>query len=218
MEGMPLKKSSVAWFKLAECVERGDRERALDLYRLLTHSHDSKAFMKKLEADIMVAFDFDQALKEYIQAAHWYLENNQLSEAAFIYEQIVVLSPSTLEYVERLVDLYAMIGREDKQKHYKLKMHSCYLLSGKIAKAVTAFEEVEEMIEGIDKLQFYRDFVIQALTHRYTNQKIITSFLHKGLDGLIRFGTDSEMKAFLGDLQALNTVWYKDATDYISKS
>ena len=36
MKAISCEKQSIAWFKLAECVERGEKERALNLFRLLT--------------------------------------------------------------------------------------------------------------------------------------------------------------------------------------
>ena len=108
-------RSSVAWFKLAEFVGRGEKERAFDLYRLLMHSHESKAFMKKLEADIMVSFDFEQALKEYTQAAHWYIQDEQIEEAAFIYEWVVFLCPDRPEYCEKAIDLSDKLGWKQKK-------------------------------------------------------------------------------------------------------
>lgn len=217
MEQVSSKKSSVAWFKLAEFIGRGEKERAFDLHRLLMHSHTSKAFMKKLEADITVSFAFEQALNEYTQSAHWYLQDGDTLEAAFIYEHIVDLCPEKPEYLEKLLDLCQTLGWKEKHALYTLRVHASHLKAGSVEKAMKAFKEVEKKLEDADKLQFYRDFVLQALTHKYTNQKVITSYLHKALDGLVRFGTAQETKAFLGAIEALNTVWHKDATEYLKK-
>ena len=70
MKTVSPEKQNVAWFKLAECVGRGEKERALSLFRLLTYSIEDRAFTKKLEADILVFFEESGALIPYLQAAH----------------------------------------------------------------------------------------------------------------------------------------------------
>ncbi len=82
---------SVAWFRLAECINRGEKERALNLYRLLTHSFHDPAFIKKLEADIIATFDKELAVKEYMHAAHVYCKRGDAKEAVLIYQLLVDL-------------------------------------------------------------------------------------------------------------------------------
>ena len=56
MKHLPSDKYNVAWFKLAECVARGEKEKALGVYRLLVHSLDEPAFIRQLEGDLLLAF------------------------------------------------------------------------------------------------------------------------------------------------------------------
>jgi hypothetical protein len=37
MKQTQVDKHTIAWFKIAECVSRGEKERALGVYRLLSH-------------------------------------------------------------------------------------------------------------------------------------------------------------------------------------
>ena len=69
-------KSSVAWFRLAECLKRKERERAFVLYRLLMHSFEDNAFLKKLEGDMWVDFDQEEAITCYIASAHHYKQRH----------------------------------------------------------------------------------------------------------------------------------------------
>jgi tetratricopeptide (TPR) repeat protein len=211
--------SSVAWFKLAECVNRGEKERALNLYRLLLHSHEehNEAFMKKLEADLLVEFDLKEALREYVSAAHHYSMSGKDDEALFIYERIISLAPGEISYLQKAIFFSGNLKKEEKATHYKKDLYQAWLHKGEIEKAVSGFESVEKMLDDSHKFQFYRDFVISSLTHKYTNQKVITSYLHKALDGLLRFGSDREVQQFLSEIQAINSVWHKDAVSYLKK-
>ena len=57
MKQVALGKTSLAWFKLAEFVTRGEKERALSIFRLLAHSIRHDALVVQLEGDILLAFD-----------------------------------------------------------------------------------------------------------------------------------------------------------------
>ncbi len=66
MKQVPSGKYTIAWFKLAECVSRGEKERALGVYRLLSHSLDDSALVCQLEGDIFLSFnDKQQAVTNY---------------------------------------------------------------------------------------------------------------------------------------------------------
>ena len=73
MKHVPQDKYNVAWFTLAECVARGEKVRALGVYRLLAYSIDDSAFRRQLEGDILLAFqDKDDAIVKYKEAAFLY--------------------------------------------------------------------------------------------------------------------------------------------------
>lgn len=214
MKPVSLKKQSVAWFKLAEFVGRGEKERALGLFRLLTHSLDNPAFTKQLEADILSFFEDEQALKEYIQAAHLYYQEGNVSEATSVYEKLVELEQRP-EFLEKIVALYT--EREDVQKALvqRKKLCSALLEKGAVAKALVQLKACEKQLDMAESLELYQRFVVAAITHKYGQQKTTTEYLKKTLDGLMRFGSDRELKTFLADLKALNTLWHKDATAYL---
>lgn len=99
-------KSSVAWFRLAECVNRKERERAFQLYRLLIHSFDDNtAFLKKLEGDMWFEFDLSQSLKCYATAADTYKKNNNYYESYIIYKKLSELVPDNLTYKQALEEV-----------------------------------------------------------------------------------------------------------------
>ena len=215
MKQKPAIRSSIAWFKLAECVERGEKERAFGLYRLLMHSHEREAFREKLEGDILLAFDEELAIKKYSSAAHHYREEEAYKEALFIYETLIMLCPHTYDYLEKVISLCEVLKWKTKSALYQQQLYRLLMKQDELEKAVAVFKKAEKMIEDTEKFRFYRVFVIAALHNKYTNQRVITSYLHKTLDYLMRFGTDNEITSFLGDISAINSVWHKDALAYI---
>lgn len=84
-------KSSVAWFKLAEVITRGEKERALSIYRLLMHSISDNALKAQLEGDILRIFGDPAAVYSYERAAQLYQQNNETMHAALLYEWMVAL-------------------------------------------------------------------------------------------------------------------------------
>ena len=65
-------KYNIAWFKLADCVSRGEKERAFGVYRLLSHSLDDQALARQLEGDLLLAFQDDGAVDKYREAVNLY--------------------------------------------------------------------------------------------------------------------------------------------------
>ncbi len=105
MKQSAVEKTSIAWFKLAECIERGEKERAFNLHRLLMHSHGDDAYRKKLEADLLVFFDKKKSLDYYTEAILLYKKNDDNKEVVFITEQIIKLFPEQLDFHKNLIIL-----------------------------------------------------------------------------------------------------------------
>jgi len=91
-------KSSIAWFKLADVIMRGEKERVLTIYRLLIHSLSNEPLKVQLEAEILRIFDDRNALFYYVKAAQMYRKNNELAQAIFLYKIIIALAPENYEH------------------------------------------------------------------------------------------------------------------------
>ncbi len=98
--------SSIGWFRLAELVEGGEKEKALNLYRLLSHSFEDRGFAIQVEGDILWAFEDNDALEKYQQAAYLYRKEKRTSAAIGIYEHLHTLDQKNHEVVGVLVVLY----------------------------------------------------------------------------------------------------------------
>lgn len=104
-------KYNVAWFRLAECVSRGEKERALGVYRLLSHSIADPALMQQLEGDLYLSFDdVDSAIARYKKAATLYLQSHRNVEGAALYEHLILLEPHNIDNLIFLINVYHTIG------------------------------------------------------------------------------------------------------------
>jgi len=107
--------SNIAWYKLAELVSRGEKEKALNLYRLLAHSLADRAYAVQVEGDLLWAFEDADALKIYHDAARLYEEEKNYTAAAAIYEHLCTLEPTNKTFLSGRVMLYVT---NDKREHF----------------------------------------------------------------------------------------------------
>lgn len=107
----------IAWFKLAECVSRKEKERALGVYRLLSHSIDDEALAVQLEGDLLFSFqDHAAAIAKYKQAVELYQKQERFAPAIGISEHIIMHHPKDIWTLEKLVSLYQKMGIQSKAK------------------------------------------------------------------------------------------------------
>lgn len=111
-------KRNVAWFTLAECVSRGEKERALGVYRLLSHSLEDAAVIAQLEGDLLWAFNDTTALEKYFIAATRYQHDGRYREAFAVLEHSRALAPTSRHCLERLIELAALIHYEKRLVEY----------------------------------------------------------------------------------------------------
>lgn len=100
--------SSVAWFKLADLIARKEREKALNVYRLLAHSLQDRAYALQLEGDILWSLDDQGALERYKHAAYLYQKDKRWIEAIAIYEHILTIEQNNNAVLGTLIPCYAM--------------------------------------------------------------------------------------------------------------
>lgn len=209
--------SNVAWFKLAEFIRRGEKERALSLYRLLIHSISDEPFLKKLEADIWFLFSPKKSEVYYHEAAHAYLKADKKMEALFIFELLGERYPVSSQYYEQVIRLAGDLDDQEKKKNYQKKLYQSHLKNGAIEKGLALFKELEKQLKDADTFTFHKELVLQALKHNYAEQKVIKTSLQKALDGLIRTAPKADLQQFLSLVEELNQAWHKDAVAYLSK-
>jgi len=111
MKQMQFDKHTIAWFKIAECVSRGEKERALGVYRLLSHSFNDNAVARQLEGDIHCSFgEYAQATVLYRPAIDFYQKSDRFLEAAAVCEHLLVNHPDDLLLRCEVIKLYISLG------------------------------------------------------------------------------------------------------------
>jgi tetratricopeptide (TPR) repeat protein len=96
---------TVAWFKIADFVSRGEKERALHMYPLLMHSISEPAISYQLEGDILLSFDDMTALECYRKAVELYKKSGKVRQAIGVYEHASLFVDDEKIFKE-LLDLY----------------------------------------------------------------------------------------------------------------
>ncbi|UNE35469.1 hypothetical protein KG892_00350 [Vermiphilus pyriformis] len=92
-------KHILAWFTLAECVARNEKERALGMYKLLSHSIEDPAYSALLEADLRLSFgDTQYAYEKYAQAVQLYAQSGRVQQAQGVYDHLHQLDNHTDRY------------------------------------------------------------------------------------------------------------------------
>jgi tetratricopeptide (TPR) repeat protein len=105
--------ASVAWFKLADLIARKEREKALNVYRLLSHSLQDRAYALQLEGDVLWSLDDRSALERYKQAAFLYQKDKRWVEAIAIYEHLLTIEQDNDAVLATLIPCYAMANWHD---------------------------------------------------------------------------------------------------------
>ncbi|TET34207.1 hypothetical protein E3J61_03115, partial [Candidatus Dependentiae bacterium] len=161
MKQLPSEKYNVAWFKLADCIARGEKERALGVYRLLAHSFDDPALARQLHADILLSFKDERAQEAYQEAAVLYRERDRLIEAAAVYEHLVTLDPNNVFYRTEIIELYQQLGIASKVGQYLYKLIDDLMAQDQWKKAI----EISNQYDTAGDLTFTAQLHEQMLFH-----------------------------------------------------
>ena len=148
MKQMQFNKNTIAWFKIAEYVSRGEKERALGVYRLLSYSFNDDAVARQLEADIYFSFgECDSAIVLYRQAMDLYQKSNRVLEAVAVGEHLIVMSPHDMPLRRDVIRLYISLDNVSK-----IQMHICKALDD-----MNVAENKQSLQEFLSTLRAYSD-------------------------------------------------------------
>jgi tetratricopeptide (TPR) repeat protein len=135
MKQMQCNKHTIAWFKIAECVSRGEKERALGVYRLLSHSFNDNAVARQLEADIYFSFnEQDAAVALYRQAMELYQKSHRFLEAAAVCEHLITMHPNDIPLRREAIKLYISLDNMPKiQMHIRKALEDLCAVDNKLS-------------------------------------------------------------------------------------
>lgn len=106
--------ASVAWYKLADLIARGEREKALSVYRLLSHSLDDKAYALQLEGDVLLALEDPRSKEKYFQAASLYKTEKRWVDAVAVTEHLLAQHAQDPALLLMAVYCYAVLDVQTK--------------------------------------------------------------------------------------------------------
>jgi|SRR5690606_39348859 len=215
MKHMQADKYTIAWFKIAECVSRGEKERALGVYRLLSHSFNDNAVARQLEADIYLACnELDKAIDLYRQAMEFYQKSERFLEAAAVCEHLITLLPNDFLLRSQLVNYYVM------QKMVS-KIHDSFQI---ILESYIYYNEWENIAEKIIECEKNSDPFIRAMMFK---QIIVTVYqeehhidlvmigVEKAINSFLVEGCEKNLQEFLSFLRAFDQELYEYALNFI---
>lgn len=218
MRHFPSDKYNVAWFKLAECVSRGEKEKALGVYRLLSHSLDDAAFASQLAGDILCSFDDSLgAIPHYREAAYLYQKDNRLLEAAAVYEHLLTLMADKYENLVMLVDLYRKLNLMPKVEKYLDMLFALSLGRNDLDAALNVIEQCDEVMTPEHTVTMRGHLVFALLKQDMIPQATIMKHIAKVVDTLMQSDDSKALQKFLSELQAVNEFYHTEACRYIEK-
>ena len=218
MRQIPLNSRSIAWFKLAEFVLRGEKERAFGVYKLLIHSFNDSALALQLEGDLYLAFDEkEKAVCKYIAAASIYYESKRMIEAMAVYELLIQLKPESEFYVVSLVDLYSKLGVKAKVASILKNFFELLFENKDFDKASEVLVRFSEII-SIDECSDLHKRLLFSLFENGVMSDSKTLLHTRGvLEGLVHKKCKKNLDGFLEELKDLNTMAYDYAYTYLKR-
>jgi len=215
MRHVPSDKYNVAWFKLAECVSRGEKERALGVYRLLAHSFGDEAFAYQLMGDLLLSFDDAQAIVKYQEAADRYTREERWLEAAAVYENLLTFEPSSITYRKEIVRLYKETSLQGKITTNLMHLFEQYLDADQLDNALQVIEQLDTYLTLQDLAPIRQKLVYALLTKRIVVPDIVVEQVHRTIDGYFASNNTKALTKFLTYLEQVGEYYYIEASKYM---
>lgn len=203
---------NVAWFKLADFIARGEKERALSVLKLLMHSVQDEAIPYQLEGDILLAFDDELALDRYHVAANLYKKSGKMKQAASVYEHVCLFKEDE-RILEALFGLYLSLHDEVEALNTFSRIAKFCLKNDNFGFISNLFHryllECDENMQGQLSIRF-----VSALLLYDENNKQLCAHVYQTIDILKQASKDEELFTFLSQLEELDYDMYQKAQQY----
>jgi tetratricopeptide (TPR) repeat protein len=212
-------KYNVAWFKLAECVSRHEKERALGVLHLLVHSLDDVALGYKLEGDVYVSFnEIENAITRYTLAAKEYQREKRFFEAAGIYGNLIALKPKSKEYALALVRLYKVLNVHAKQVESLTTLFDLWIDEQLYLRARDTLKELIFLDPSYKIFSLTQAFIFDALDKKYFEFRELKDLLKRYIDSLVMSDNSTEVTQFLSVLEAKSSALYGFACNCLDEN
>ncbi|NRB21910.1 hypothetical protein HRU45_04180 [Candidatus Dependentiae bacterium] len=218
MKHIPSDKYTVAWFKLADVISRGEKERALGVYRLLSHSLDDTAFATQLEGDILLAFKDHTAITKYEDAAWRYHKEGRVLQAAAVYEHLLLIGPETEKYITTLINWYESLNLSLREQEMKYRLFDLFVDGQK-------YDDASELLSTVKKdesipqkeINARRRLILAMVSTCTSLDRKVLDHIKIILDWYVARNEGSILQAFLSELEALNEEYYLLSCQYIDE-
>jgi tetratricopeptide (TPR) repeat protein len=206
-------KHMVAWFKIAEFVSRGEKERALALYRLLAHAIDDPAFVQQLEGDILLSFNDDGAFEHYAVSAQLYAKQGKTSEAAAVYEHLITLTPGSDSKLETLINLYKQLPKVPRTYEATQLFLRNLISRGAFEKVSFALQQLDDA--AVDFGMIHQELVAAWLNIENPPTEQLKHHVKKIIDFYFQAKQQKALQTFLMTLKMLHALLYQEACFYM---
>ena len=210
-------KYTIAWFKLAECVGRGEKERALGVYRLLSHSIDDPALIAQLGGDILLSFQDDSAQEKYRTAAQLYKQNDQLLQAAAVYEHLITLSPDSHKYRMAVIELYSQLHIRSKVVEHALCVLANLVRTHDGQEVKTLIESCTPFLDEANRALLREKFICGMAEEDQLDQEIMQDQIKKAIDEWLIVDDKRELQQFLSKLEVIDKDLHAFACGYLKQ-
>lgn len=214
MKQAPVEKYTIAFFRLAEYVSRGEKERALGVYRLLSHSFDDLAFARQLEGDILLAFNDEAAQEKYFQAAQLYQKDMRLRQAVGVYEHLLMLHPKGVLYLVNLIDLYCQLDMHAKAKAYATQLLDLAISHVNVPIISQSLISHESLFSSAESALRHEKFVYIIVKSKFPDSDLIQEHCKRVIDYCIELNRANELAQFFTMIHALDGAVYLQAHNY----
>lgn len=166
MRHVPTDKHTIAWFKLAECIARGEREKAYGVYRLLAHSLSDQAYALQLEGDLLRCFDDARAFEKYRQALQLYYQEQRWLQAAGVGAHLESFQEITIPVREILVEVHSQLENTAVMLTMLQELIISLIKAGAVEQISTRFDQLFAVpLEPSSLLPAWSAIITVAIAH-----------------------------------------------------
>ncbi len=162
---------NIAWFKLADFVTRGEKERALNLLRLLMHSINNPALTLQLEGDILLAFDDQTAFLRYQNAALLFQKTDKFQEAIGICQHALTFKDDE-KILEIMLESYISMNNTNGIKSSFIKLTKLFINKNQTDQLIIFTHQMCNPLNTNLQTILYSQLLIAILLYHPTYEKL----------------------------------------------
>ena len=224
MKRISSEKCNVAWFRLAECVSRGEQEKAFGVYRLLSHSLDDQALVQQLAGDLFLSFNDEQmALEKYERAADLYQRAGHVHSAVSVYDHMLTIDPSLHVHRPYLARLHERLGALQKKGKEGRKGKGTHATTSTPFESLLTASDWEGAANHAgaapqaEQPGLYRSLIVAMVSKDAALAEQARPYVTVVLDTLLSSEEDTQVQQFFAELKAVSKECYRYARDYAKK-